>query len=608
MPAMFQSFDHAPDPSLAAPRVRRLHQELELLGLSGFIVPRADEHQGEYVPDSAARLRWLSGFSGSAGTAVVLMEKAALFVDGRYTAQAREETDAAVFELLKVPDVKISDWLAANAGLGARIGYDPKLMTVEEIDRLTKALASKGVVLAATEINPIDQIWQDRPAPPQAAISLHPVELAGAESAAKLSMVQDELAKAGEDAAVLTAPDSIAWLLNIRGADLPHTPFPLSFAIVPQSGKPVLYIDPAKVGDNVGGTLKAIAELAPPDALAPALGALGAVKAKVRLDFGGSAVWFKSALEAAGAEVVKGLDPCLLPKARKNAAEIAGARTAHRRDAVAIARFLAWFDREAPKGELDEIAAVEALERYRRDTGKLLDTSFDTIAGAGPHAAMPHYRVNRTSNMKIAPNSVFLIDSGAQYQDGTTDITRTIAVGTVEDEVKIRYTLVLEGMIAVSTARFPAGARGSEIDPFARRALWQAGLDFDHGTGHGVGSYLSVHEGPQRISRYATTPLEAGMILSNEPGYYKDGHYGIRIENLVVVTEATVPEGGERPMHGFETLTLAPIDTRLVVSSRLSAPARAWLDDYHARVRAEIGALLEGEDRRWLERATATIG
>ena len=605
---MFQTFDNAPDPSVGAPRVRLLRQELERLGLNGFIVPRADEHQGEYVPGCAARLGWVTGFSGSAGTAVILMDKAALFVDGRYTVQAREETDPAVFEQLKVPEQKVSDWLATNAGLGSRIGYDPKLMTVDETERLTKALATKGIVLAAIDGNPVDAVWQDRPAPPKALIALHPVELAGASSNEKLGLVQADLAKSGEDAAVLAAPDSIAWLLNIRGGDLPHTPFPLSFAIVPKSGKPMLYIDPAKIGGNIGGALQAIAVVEAPDALAPALAALGTAKAKVRLDHEVTAVWFKTVLETAGAEVVRGTDPCLLPKARKTAAEITGARAAHKRDAVAVARFLAWLDRKAPGGGLDEIAAVEALERFRRETGKLLDTSFDTIAGAGLHAAMPHYRVSLASNIKIAPNSIFLVDSGAQYQDGTTDITRTIAIGQASEEARVRNTLVLEGMIAVSTARFPKGTRGCDIDPYARRALWQAGLDFDHGTGHGVGSYLSVHEGPQRISRLATVPLEPGMILSNEPGYYKEGHYGIRIENLLVVTEATVPEGGERPMHGFETLTLAPIDRRLIVTALLPAPARAWLDAYHARVRSEIGSLLEGEDQRWLEAATAPLG
>ncbi len=605
---MFQTFDNAPDPTVGAPRVRLLRAELERLGLSGFIVPRADEHQGEYVPDCAARLKWISGFSGSAGTVVVLMEKAAIFVDGRYTVQAREETDEAVFERLKVPEAKVTEWIASHAGLGARIGFDPKLMTVDEIERFTKALTPKGIVLVATDGNPVDAVWQDRPAPPQAPVVLHPVELAGETPSKKLATIQADLTKAGQDAAVITAPDSIAWLLNIRGGDLPHTPFPLSFAIVPKTGKPMLYIDPAKIGGNAGGALRNEAVVAPPEALAPALAALGASKSKVRLDFEGSAIWFKSTLEAAGAEIVKGTDPCLLPKARKTPAEIEGARAAHKRDAVAVVRFLAWFDREAPSGKLDEIAAVEALERFRRETGKLLDTSFDAIAGAGPHAAMPHYRVSRASNIQIAPNSIFLIDSGAQYQDGTTDITRTIAVGDVSEEAKRRNTLVLEGMIAVSTSRFPKGSRGCDLDPYARRALWQAGLDFDHGTGHGVGSYLSVHEGPQRISRLATAVLEPGMILSNEPGYYKEGHYGIRIENLLVVTEATIPEGGERPMHSFETLTLAPIDTRLVATHHLSQAARAWLNAYHARVHAEIGPLLEDKDRRWLEKTTAALG
>ncbi|MFO1169561.1 MAG: aminopeptidase P family protein [Hyphomicrobiaceae bacterium] len=604
---MFQTFDSIADPSVGGPRLALLRAELARLNLDGFIVPRADEHQGEYVPDCAARLKWVSGFSGSAGTAIVLKDKAALFVDGRYTVQAREESDTALFEQLKVPENKVSDWIAANAARGARIGYDPKLMTVDEIERFTKALAEKRITLAATGGNPIDAVWANRPAAPQAQVTLQPIELAGASPAEKLSAVQADLTKAGQDAVVLTQPDSIAWLFNIRGGDLPHTPFPLSFAIVPKAGKPTLFIDPKKIGGNVGGALSGTVALDTPGALEPALATLGAAKAKVRIDHEGSAIWFKSALEAAGAEVQRGSDPCLLPKARKTAAEIEGARTAHKRDAVAFARFLAWFDREAPKGTLDEIKAVEALEGFRRETGKLLDTSFDTISGAGPHAAMPHYRVSRASNIPIPGNSIYLIDSGGQYQDGTTDITRTIAVGQVSEEAKLRNTLVLEGMIAISTSRFPKGTRGSDLDPYARRKLWQAGLDFDHGTGHGVGSYLSVHEGPQRISRLATTPLEPGMILSNEPGYYKEGHYGIRIENLLVVTEATIPDGGERPMMGFETLTLAPIDTRLVRIDTLSAEARQWLNAYHARVRDEIGPLLSGDDRRWLDQATAAI-
>ena len=604
---MFQSFDSIADSSVGGPRLALLRAELARLSLDGFIVPRADEHQGEYVPDCAARLKWVSGFSGSAGTAVILADKAAVFVDGRYTVQAREETDPALFEQLKVPESKVSDWIGANATRGARIGYDPKLMTVDEIERFTKALAEKRITLVATDGNPIDAVWADRPEPPRAQVTLQPIELAGATPAEKLAGVQANLAKAGQDAVVLTAPDSIAWLFNIRGGDLPHTPFPLSFAIVPASGKPTLFIDRKKIGGNVGGALSDIVGLEGPEALAPALATLGAAKARVRLDYEGSAIWFKSTIEAAGAEVQRGSDPCLLPKARKTAAEIAGARAAHKRDAVAFARFLAWFDREAPKGALDEIKVVEALEGFRRQTGKLLDTSFDTIAGAGPHAAMPHYRVSRASNIPITINSIFLVDSGGQYQDGTTDITRTIAVGRVSEEARIRNTLVLEGMIAVSTARFPKGTRGCDLDPYARRRLWQAGLDFDHGTGHGVGSYLSVHEGPQRISRLAMTPLEPGMILSNEPGYYKEGHYGIRIENLLVVTEATIPEGGERPMMGFETLTLAPIDRRLMIVDKLSPEARAWLNAYHARVRDEIGPLLDGEDKSWLEQATMAL-
>ena len=603
---MFQSFNDITNPAVGQPRVALLRKELKRLGLAGFIVPKADAHQGEYIAKGSERLFWLTGFSGSAGMAAVLAKKAALFVDGRYTMQAGEQTDRAVFQIQQVPGEKLSDWLIANAGKGARIGYDPRLHTIAAIEQLARKLHEKGVELAATEDNPIDALWEDRPQPPRGAVVPHPVELAGTSSADKIARLRKTLKDAGEDAVVLTSPESISWLFNIRGSDLPHTPSVLSFAIAHASGKPELFVDPAKIGGNVRGHLKAVAELREPDALEEALATLGRNKSRVRLDPDEAGQWFLDRLTAAGADVSRGEDPTLLAKARKSGAEIDGARRAHRRDAVAMVRFLAWLDREAGKGRLTEIAAAEHLEALRIEAGAK-DLSFDAISAAGPHAAMPHYRVSSRSNRSIERDSIYLIDSGGQYADGTTDVTRTIAVGKPPAEMAERFTLVLKGMIAVSVARFPKGTRGCDLDPFARRALWEVGLDFGHGTGHGVGSYLSVHEGPQRISPTGTVPLEPGMIISNEPGYYKAGAYGIRIENLVLVREPEIPRGGERAMMSFETLTLCPIDRRLIVKSLLSPAERAWLDAYHARVADEIGPELEGLERAWLEKVARRL-
>lgn len=604
---MYQNFEDVADPSVGAPRAARLRSELKERGLDGFLVPRADEHQGEYVAPSSERLRYITGFTGSAGLAVILIDVAAVFVDGRYTVQVREQVDQAVFSpehLIETPPV---EWLKNRLKSGMRIGYDPMLHTVAEVRRFEKACKDAGATFEPCADNPLDATWSDRPESPLGAVSLHPIEYAGEEASDKIKLLDDALGEAGVDAAVLTQPDSVAWLFNIRGSDVSHTPLPLSFAVLRRGARPMLFIDGRKLSNTVRDTLESLSDLSEPDAMMPALESLGAAKARVLVDpqIVGAAI--AQTISAAGGIVVEGRDPVLLPKARKNRAEIRGARTAHIRDGVAVSRFLAWLERTAPSGKLDEIKAAEKLEELRAASGVLKEISFDSISAAGPHAAIPHYRVSRSSNLKIESGSIYLIDSGGQYADGTTDITRTVAVGAPTEEMKDRFTRVLKGHIAISTARFPAGTSGAQLDALARLALWQAGLDFDHGTGHGVGAYLSVHEGPQRIAKTGTVPLEAGMIVSNEPGYYKAGAFGIRIENLELVSELDDVPGGERPMHGFETLTLAPIDRNLVMPELMTDDEIAWLDSYHAWVFTEIGPLVGDETYHWLEKATRPI-
>ena len=604
---MLQTFA-PPDAQNASPeRIRDLRRLYPKLGVAAVLVPRADEHQGEYVPASAARLKWLTGFSGSAGMAVVGAKHAAMFVDGRYTTQARMEVDTAIFEIQQIPEAKLAEWIGAKLPKGAVVGFDPWLHTIGEIERLETALAAQGAKLKPLGSNPVDKVWgRARPKPPKGAIVPHELAHAGMAAAEKIAAIQKALKADKQDAAVLTMPDSIAWLLNMRGADIGHVPVALAFAIVPEKGKPELFVDPKKIGANVKGHLEAVAKLYAPGDLKTRVAALKNAGKRVRVDEASAAWWFKRAL--GGVALARGQDPCLLPKAKKNAVELEGARAAHVRDGAAMVRFLAWLDRVAPDGRLDEIGAVRQLEACRQATGALKDLSFDTISGSGPNGAIVHYRVTEATNRTLKPGELFLVDSGGQYVDGTTDITRTVAIGTPSTEMQERFTLVLKGMIAVSLAKFPKGTKGAEIDPLARRALWAAGLDFDHGTGHGVGSFLSVHEGPQRIARAGAAALEPGMIISNEPGYYKEGAYGIRIENLVVVTAAEMVAGGDRAMMGFETLTLCPIDRRLVVASMLSAEERDWLNAYHARVREVIGPLVAGEERAWLEAATRGVG
>ncbi|MEJ1161575.1 aminopeptidase P family protein [Prosthecomicrobium sp. N25] len=605
---MFQTFDDSADPSLGLVRLAALRAELARRGLDGFIVPRADEHQGEYVPPSAERLKWLTGFSGSAGAAVVLRDRAAVFVDGRYTLQVRQQVDMAAYEPVDLVATPPSVWLETALPAGARFGYDPWLHTVAGVRALERAAERAGATLVAVDGNPVDAIWPDRPAAPLGRVRLQPLDFAGEAPADKLARLGRILAERRADAVVLTQPDSIAWTFNIRGADVPHTPLPLSFAILRRDGRPSLFIDGRKLGNEERAHLEDLADVEEPAALAPALEALGAGKAAVLIDPAWVASAVATRIREAGGQLVEGEDPVILPKARKNAAEIAGTRSAHLRDAAAFARFLAWFDREAPKGGLDEIAVVEALEAFRRETGELVDISFDTISGSGPNGAVVHYRVTRKTNRPVEPGTLFLIDSGAQYRDGTTDITRTIAVGTPTETMRACFTRVLKGHIAIATARFPKGTAGGHLDAFARAALWQAGLDYDHGTGHGVGSFLSVHEGPQRIAKTGMVPLEPGMILSNEPGYYRTGAFGIRIENLILVTEPAEIPGGDRPMMAFETLTLAPIDRRLIAPELLTRAELQWLDAYHARVLAEVGPLVDAETRAFLEEATRGLG
>lgn len=602
---MFQAFTDTADPSKGRSRLSALRKEMKRRGLTAFLIPRTDEYQNEYVPPCAERLSWLTGFTGSAGTAVVTSTKAALFVDGRYTLQAPEQTDTKVFKILQVPQTMPSDWLKQTLKKTDVIGYDLQLHSMRAVERLQKVADRIGATLAPQENNPVDAIWKDRPAPPLEPVILQPIEFAGVTASKKIAAIRKELSKSKTHATVLTSPESIAWLLNIRGQDVPHTPLPLSFAIVPAKGMPELFIEPKKLSAKVRAALGEDVNLRKPAELPKALAALG--KKKIHLDPETASQWFANRLGDAGAEIVKKTDPCLLPKSKKNRSEIAGSREAHRRDGVAMCRFLAWLHANAPSGRVDEIKAAKKLESLRAETGQLRDISFDTISGAGANGAIVHYRVTTATNATLKPGTLYLVDSGAQYPDGTTDITRTIAVGQPTHEMKRHYTLVLKGHIAISVARFPKGTRGADLDPFARAALWDAGLDFDHGTGHGVGSYLGVHEGPQRIARSGTVELEPGMILSNEPGYYRTGEYGIRIENLVLVTSPGKVKGGERAMMGFETLTLTPFDTKLIETSLLTVRERNWINTYHRRVTREIGPSLNQKDKAWLEQATAPL-
>jgi Xaa-Pro aminopeptidase len=603
----FQTFDEQSDASQCAARLSALRAELAARRLDGFLVPRADEHQGEYVPKRAERLAWLTGFTGSAGQAVVLSEKAAIFVDGRYTLQVRNQTDTSLFETLDSVNDGAANWIEANLPKGAKLGYDPWLHTQSGVERLKISVDRAGGQLVACRSNPLDAVWADQPEPPRARAVPHPIELAGETSAAKRAALAEDLKKRGADATILTMPDSICWLLNIRGADVPHTPFVLAFAILNADASVELFMDAKKSSPELLAHLGNEVHVRAPADFEPALDALQGKTVSADSVWAAAAIFQR--LEAAGAKVLRSPDPCQLPKACKNEVELAGTRRAHIRDGQALTRFLAWLAREAPKGTLTEIDAVEKLESFRAATGALKDVSFDSISGAGPHGAIVHYRVTRKTNRRIEPGQLFLIDSGAQFVDGTTDVTRTVAVGEPTAEMRDRFTRVLKGHIQLALARFPEGTTGAQLDAFARRPLWDAGLDYGHGTGHGVGSYLSVHEGPQSISsRGVGQALKPGMICSNEPGYYKTGEYGIRIENLVVVRAPAGIAGGEKGMLGFETITMAPIDLDLVEPSMLTAEERDWLNAYHKQVRAAVApAMADDIDRAWLTQATRAI-
>jgi Xaa-Pro aminopeptidase len=603
----FQTFTDTSDKAATPARLTALRAELARLGLNGFVIPHSDRHQNEYLPPSEERLAWLTAFTGSAGRAIVLAERAALFVDGRYTLQAREQVDLSLFELVLISDTTPEAWMEASLAKEAKLGFDPWLHTHADVERLMAACATAGAALTAIESNPIDAVWTDRPAEPLSPISIHDLQYSGEAAAEKLARIRAEIAKARANALVVTSTPAIAWAFNIRAGDVAHTPVTMAYAIVPAEGRPSLYVDSRKLSNAVRDELEQLATIAEPASFECDLLSLGTSRQTVRVDPASTAEAISKCIEHAGGKVLRGSDPIAPMKAVKNATEIDGARRAHRRDGIAVTRFLAWFDGEAARGQLTEIDCVAALETFRRETGALQDVSFPTIAGSGPNGAIVHYRVTEATNRRIGAGELFLVDSGAQYLDGTTDITRTISVGAPSGEMRDRFTRVLKGHIAIARAIFPEGAGGAQIDTYARQHLWNAGLDYDHGTGHGVGSYLSVHEGPVSIHKTNLSPLKRGMILSNEPGYYKTGAYGIRIENLVLVVSGPEPAGAEKSLNAFETLTLAPIDVRLVEPSLMSADELAWLNAYHARVWRELSPDLASDTRAWLEAATQPI-
>jgi Xaa-Pro aminopeptidase len=599
----------APD---ADARVAALRTELAKRGLAGFIVPRADEHQGEYVAPRSERLAWLTGFTGSAGAAVVLADRAAVFVDGRYTLQAGAEVDPSLFAILHLTESPPADWIAKNLRRGERLGFDPWLHAENGGKALAAACERAGGELQACPDNPLDAVWPDQPEAPFEQASVLETRFAGRNSADKRAEIAAAILEAGAEAAVLTAPDSIDWLLNIRGRDIPFTPAVLAFALVHGDGGVELFIDRRKVSDALRAHLGSGVTVREPDQLGPALDGLG--KRGVLIDPQTAASYLFARLRDAGARIVTGADPCALPKACKNEVELRGAFAAHVRDGAALTRFLGWIAREAPKGALDEISAAEKLESLRRENALFQGLSFPTISGAGANGAVVHYHPSEKTKRRLEPGQIYLVDSGAQYLDGTTDVTRAVFIAGAGHErpgaeQRDRYTRVLKGHIAIATARFPRGTAGGQLDALARRALWEVGLDYDHGTGHGVGSYLGVHEGPQRIAKTGgDIPLRPGMIVSNEPGYYKAGAFGIRLENLVTVVALADVKGAERELLGFETLTLAPFDRALIEPALMTESEIAWLDRYHARVREELLPIVDAETAAWLKEATQPIG
>lgn len=589
-----------------ADRLSRLRAELRRRGADGFLIPRTDEYQGEYVPASAQRLAWLTGFTGSAGLAIVLPDVAAIFVDGRYTLQAETEVDGTLFQRRHISDDPPAAWIAASLKPAGVLSYDPRLHTLGEVERYRAAAEKAGGKLLAIDGNAVDAVWSDRPPAPLAPVVAHELRFAGESAEAKRTKIAATLAEKPADAVVLTAPDSIAWLLNIRGGDVPHTPLPLSFAVLHRDASVDLFIDPRKLSAGLDTHFGAAVRIVAPDTFGTFLEQLAGSGKRIQADPNNAAAWVFDRL---GEAALRAPDPCLLPKACKNTVELQGTREAHRRDGAALTRFLAWLARQAPAGALREIAVSDRLEAFRREDNLFRSLSFPTISGAGANGAIVHYRASPETELGLAKGSFYLVDSGAQYLDGTTDVTRTIAIGDASPEMKDRFTRVLKGHIALAICRFPKGTTGSQLDALARASLWQIGLDYDHGTGHGVGSYLGVHEGPQRISKLPNNQaLLPGMIVSNEPGYYKTGAYGIRIENLVVVTKLEGMGDGGRETYGFETLTLAPIDLNAIDIGLLETHEIAWLDSYHARVHSELAPLVDTETAAWLTAATRPIG
>jgi Xaa-Pro aminopeptidase len=599
---MFQSFESHASPDQGPPRLQALREKLGAMGLQGFIVPRADVHQGEYVAARDERLQWLTGFTGSAGFCIVLPDVAGVFIDGRYRTQVKAQVAPGSFTPVPWPEVKPGDWVKEKLAAGV-VGFDPWLHTAEEVERLQKALEGTGVTISAVSENPVDAIWSGQPAAPVGKAFVHPEDLAGESHAAKRARLAEGLRKAGQTAAVVTLPDSLCWLLNLRGADVPKNPVLHGFVVLHADGRAEVFVDPAKLDDAVRAHLGGEVLVHPVEGFAAALRGL---KGPVRVDKATAPLAVSDILRSAGVEVAWGDDPCRLPKACKNSAEIAATREAHLRDGAAMVEFLYWLDETLPQGGQTEISVVQALEGFRRATNALHDISFDTICGAGPNGAIMHYRVTEETNRPVRQDELLLVDSGAQYLDGTTDITRTVAVGDPGQEARACYTRVLQGLISISRVRFPKGLPGRDIDALARFNLWVAGQDYDHGTGHGVGAFLSVHEGPQRISRASEVPLEPGMILSNEPGYYREGAFGIRLENLIVVQEAPAL-GDNRPQLNFETLTFVPFDRRLILSEELSLAETRWLNAYHAEVLEKLAPRVSGATLDWLKDACAPI-
>ncbi len=605
---MFQTYEPVSDRSFAGKHLPLLRAEIKKQSLDGFVIPHDDEYQNEYIPAYAERLMWPSGFSGSAGAAIVMIDQAVMFTDGRYTLQVRQQVDSEFFAYEDLIETPPDQWLAKNVSAGARIGYDPMLHTMAGVKRLQAAEKKAGFTLVAVTENPIDAAWKDQPSVPLSPVKAHDIKFAGKASADKRREIAAAVEKAGADIALITAPPSVAWLFNIRGSDVDRTPLPLSRALLNKDGSATLFLAPEKIDNQLPEFLGDDVDIRAEADVRTALEKLGASGVKIAIDPALAPSGFVETLRMAGAKIVELTDPCALPRATKNETELDGARSAHVRDGVAVTRFLHWIETEAQDGNVDEIAAAKKLEEFRAHSSDLRDISFDTISGAGSNGALCHYKVSTTTNTKLEKGTLYLVDSGGQYPDGTTDITRTTPIGAATEEMRDRFTRVLKGHIALATMKFPAGTTGHQLDAMARKPLWDAGLDYDHGTGHGVGSFLGVHEGPQRIAKAPNSQaLIPGMILSNEPGFYKAEEFGIRIENLIIVTQPKTVPGGEREMMGFETITLAPINLDLVLPGLLTDDERQWLSDYHARVREKLASLLPAEIKAWFENATREI-